>query len=274
MTDLRGLTHLSPDSGMLLALDIDGTLVAAGHQPSERAVAAVRALAQRGVMIVLATGRQLHGLAPVIAALGLEQTWVVASDGALLARFNGADATVCAVHMFEPRPLARALLDRDADVIVGCEDVGTGYLVNRRFETVIEPSDQQRVVTEFPGAVTMLTACSTRLSGDDLADVARAAGLSCTGWDEEGSGWVDVAARGLSKAVGVAQAARVAGRVPTTTVAVGDFFNDIDLLRWADVGVAMGQSPAEVRAAADLVTGSIAEDGLVDVLDALLAPVA
>ena len=53
------------------------------------------------------------------------------------------------------------------------------------------------------------------------------------------------------------------------TVAFGDGHNDIAMLRWAALGVAMGNAADDVRAAADEVTGSIAEDGVATVLDRL-----
>jgi len=54
-------------------------------------------------------------------------------------------------------------------------------------------------------------------------------------------------------------------------VAVGDGRNDIEMLRWAARGVAMGNAPAEVQAVADEVTGPVGADGLADVLESLLA---
>jgi hydroxymethylpyrimidine pyrophosphatase-like HAD family hydrolase len=46
-------------------------------------------------------------------------------------------------------------------------------------------------------------------------------------------------------------------------LAIGDGFNDVEMLEWAGRGVAMGQAPEQVRAVADDVTGTVAEDGLV-----------
>ena len=54
------------------------------------------------------------------------------------------------------------------------------------------------------------------------------------------------------------------------TVAVGDQRNDLEMLRWAARGVAMGNAPDEVKAAADEVAGDVDDDGLVPVLRALL----
>ena len=51
------------------------------------------------------------------------------------------------------------------------------------------------------------------------------------------------------------------------TIAVGDGRNDIEMLRWAGRGVAMGQAIEEVREAADAVTGSVHDEGLARELD-------
>ena len=51
------------------------------------------------------------------------------------------------------------------------------------------------------------------------------------------------------------------------TMAIGDASNDISMLRVAGLGVAMGQASRRVRATADVVTGSNAEDGLAQALE-------
>ncbi|MFM8894766.1 MAG: HAD family hydrolase, partial [Actinomycetales bacterium] len=51
---------------------------------------------------------------------------------------------------------------------------------------------------------------------------------------------------------------------------VGDFWNDIEMLRWAGTGVAMGSAPEQVLAAADAVTSTVPGDGVAEIIDALL----
>jgi hydroxymethylpyrimidine pyrophosphatase-like HAD family hydrolase len=51
------------------------------------------------------------------------------------------------------------------------------------------------------------------------------------------------------------------------TLAIGDGTNDVEMLRWAACGIAMGQAPATVQAAADAVTGTVLEDGAVQALE-------
>ena len=61
---------------------------------------------------------------------------------------------------------------------------------------------------------------------------------------------------------------------PQRTLAVGDQRNDLEMLRWAARGVAMGQAPDEVVAAADEVTAPVEQDGLALVLEGLVGEAA
>ncbi len=45
-------------------------------------------------------------------------------------------------------------------------------------------------------------------------------------------------------------------------IAFGDSYNDVDMLEWAGLGVAMADAPEAVRQAADVVCGSVNEDGV------------
>ena len=77
-------------------------------------------------------------------------------------------------------------------------------------------------------------------------------------------------ARAASKSAAAAALCDLYGIGRGDVVAFGDNFNDVDLLQFAGTGVAMGNAPDAVKAAADLVAPSNAEDGLAVVLDSLL----
>jgi hypothetical protein len=60
--------------------------------------------------------------------------------------------------------------------------------------------------------------------------------------------------------------ARQEGIAAEAIMAVGDDENDLEMIRYAGLGVAMGNATETVKAAADFITGSNAEDGLVQAL--------
>ena len=72
------------------------------------------------------------------------------------------------------------------------------------------------------------------------------------GW----SAWLDLTPGGVSKASALEEVRQHLGVQPHATVAVGDGCNDVQMLRWAARGVAMGHASEAVRAAADEVTGT------------------
>ena len=102
------------------------------------------------------------------------------------------------------------------------------------------------------------TALGTLVAGASLVWVV--------GW----SAWLDINPEGVSKGAALEAIRRRLGVEPMYTVAVGDQRNDLEMLRWAARGVAMGNAPDEVKEAADEVAGDVDDDGLVPVLRALL----
>ena len=68
--------------------------------------------------------------------------------------------------------------------------------------------------------------------------------------------------RGVNKATGIRDVVEFLHMSQADTIGVGDGQNDFDMLRYCDVGVAMGNSRDEVKAVADIVTDDIKEDGL------------
>ena len=73
--------------------------------------------------------------------------------------------------------------------------------------------------------------------------------------------------RGVTKAHGLAEVASRFGVAAADVVAFGDMPNDLEMLRWAGHGVAMGNAHPELQAAADEVTAHHDEDGVALVLE-------
>ena len=70
----------------------------------------------------------------------------------------------------------------------------------------------------------------------------------------------------ISKARALARLTRQLGVPAARVIAVGDSWADVDLLQWAGVGIAMGQSPTGVQAAAGAVVAPVTQDGLVEAI--------
>lgn len=257
----------------LVALDIDGTLlkwvdgVGAHYEQIAPSVHdAVHRARDAGAQVVLASGRSPHGMTGIAELLDLprdgdDPLWVVASNGAVV--FRWPPLQVVHERTFDARPAVTAVLQHHPDALVAVEERGIGYRLNRPFpdgeltgEMILTDIDElvaehvSRVIIRDPSA-----------SVDDFVDLAARLGLHGTDYVVGWTAWLDLAPAGVSKASGLEYVVGELGLSPADVLAIGDGRNDLEMLRWAGHGVAMGQAVEVVRAAADEVTGTVHEDG-------------
>lgn len=83
--------------------------------------------------------------------------------------------------------------------------------------------------------------------------------------------FTDIVAQGNSKAAGMEAICRHYGISQGETLAFGDGGNDIEMLQWAGIGVAMGNAADEVKAAADMVTMDVDNEGIENAINKLFA---
>ncbi|GAB3169648.1 HAD family hydrolase [Myceligenerans halotolerans] len=254
------------NTAQLVACDVDGTLMETGRPPSDAAVTAMRELMNTGHHPVLATGRSLVGAIQAAQWLGLRDAFLVTSNGAITARIGGGKVTIVERSSVDVEKVVRYVAPK-LRLRLAAEIPGHGYRVSARFQShelsgVLQPSNLEGLWAT-PTPRLSLAGAGAGWLADDLLKM----GMSVHSPHAE---WVDVMAGKVSKAAAL-ERVRVALGIPSArTVAVGDGGNDVEMLRWAARGVAMGHASASVRAAANEVTGSIAEDGVVRVLRSVI----
>lgn len=259
----------------LIALDIDGTTITYDGDLSSEVRDVVAQVADAGHHVVIATGRAIVGTLPILEALNLDRGFAVCSNGAVTLELTAAEPgyEILDVVTFDPRPALDLLQGSWPDAVVAVEEVGVGFKVSAPFPEG-ELDGQVRVVgwAELGAApVTRLTFRSPSGTTEDFLRLAERIGLHGFNYGVGYTAWLDINPEGVSKASALELIRRRLGVEPGHTVAVGDQRNDVEMLRWAALGVAMGNAPDEVKAAADEVTGHVDEDGLVPVLRSVLA---
>ena len=269
---------LVPDDApgpMLVALDIDGTLMSYDQELSEDVRDAVAGLRAAGHHVVLASGRSLIAMTPVAEILGIDRGWVVASNGAVTARLDPEEPDGYALEdvvTFDPGPALRLLREHLPDARYAVEDVGVGFRMNELFPDG-ELDGVHRVV-EFDelwaGEVTRVIVRAPGSTSEEFHELVEHLGLDDVTYAVGWTAWMDLAPLGVTKATGLELVRRALHVQPHRTVAVGDGHNDVEMLQWAARGVAMGHADAAVQEAADEVTGTIDDDGAADVLRGLL----
>ena len=271
----------------LLAVDIDGTLVTDGDVVSPATRAALQLAAER-FALVLATGRRYRTTRQVMSALDLPLP-AVCLGGALTKSAAGrtlhatpfsAEDIAGILDLAHRRDLA-LVLQRDAHALGGADFVVDASLPwNSATQHYVNVGGAAgRADTDIRGAgyedILVLGCFGERgpLAALEV-DIARLAGAYETVLvpSQKTPGWyLEVISAGVSK---WAALRRYAGRVgiPEEAIcAVGDALNDLPMIRGAGFGVAMGNAHPAVKAAAAWTTGRNDEDGLVTLIDRLMA---
>lgn len=268
------LLSLDSGPGTLVALDIDGTILGHDGSMSREVIDAVRALLSEGTHVVLATGRSIPAVTPIIEMLDLPPGWAVCSNGAVTIRYESAtEYEIQDVITFDPGPTLRTLRENAPDALFAVEDVGAGFKLSHPFP-MGELSGEHTVVSfeelcRTPAS--RVTVRDPQKSAADFHDLVDRAGLHGVSYAVGWTAWLDVSPEGVSKASALDVVRQRLGVHQRATLAAGDGHNDLEMLAWAEYGIAMGDADEVTRAAADYVTGPVREDGIVPVLRSLAA---
>lgn len=259
----------------LVALDVDGTLVDHDGIMSPGVRDAARAVVDAGHHVIIATGRSLGALLPIVEAIGLRRGYGVCSNGGVTIRLDPDLANGYEVIdrvTFDPAPALTALRDRVPGARFAVEDAEGNFLATSRFQDASFGIEARGVDFHhlLAAKAVRVVVNSAEASTEEFADAISAAGLHGVTYAIGWSAWLDIAAAGVTKASALEVLRESLGVDRGLTVAVGDGSNDIEMLRWAGRGVAMGQAEAEVKAAADEVAASVYDDGAAAVLRSLV----
>nr|WP_271750900.1 Cof-type HAD-IIB family hydrolase [Cohnella sp. JJ-181] len=258
----------------LIALDVDGTLLNDDHELTPRVKRAVTAAAAAGAEIVLCTGRGSASALSVLAQLGLSGT-VITHNGAsvvdgetreiLQESTIGADEAGRYLELLRERGV-HFDLNTAFDIYVERLDEQTASMYERMLaEPILRSPGEQ-----LPGRTVKISIFAPKADLDELETYWR-------DWSHElqsirsGDYFIDLQHREASKGTALAQWAEKRGIPRESVLAIGNYYNDIGMLQYAGRGVAMDNSPPEVKAAADETTLSNNEDGVAVVLEACLA---
>ncbi|RAJ66440.1 hypothetical protein K378_02608 [Streptomyces sp. Amel2xB2] len=261
----------------LIATDLDGTLLREDGTVSSRTRAALAGAARRGVAHIVVTGRAVPWTKDVLAGLGYTGL-AVCGQGAQVYD-AGAERVLTSVTL--DRQLARLAVSKieaetgDALLIAASQGgadgdvlVGPGYREQGKGLPAVRCADMEEL---WAAPLNKLYLQHPRLSDDALAKAAREVAGDLVSITVSGEDLVEMLPLGLSKAKGLAIAARRLGVSARETIAFGDMPNDVPMFGWAAHGVAMAGAHPELLAVADEITASNDADGIAVVLERLLA---
>lgn len=260
----------------LIAADVDGTLLNSKKELTVAVKNAIAAVKERGLLFTIATGRDIRGLRQFRDLLSPEVP-VITYNGAEIRR-AGSGELISATCLGEASALE--IIQKGSafgfSVIVWSRGVLYIGQAGRYSQGYSEMYGIRELALKEPEALAKQGVTKVIWAGEPgrigrLEEEFKEApipGSECCTSDES---YLEFMAKGVNKGAGLRAAAEALGLTRSEVMAVGDGHNDLPMLRWAGLSVAMGNGSPEVRAAAGFVTESCERSGLAIALEKLLA---
>lgn len=260
----------------LLVLDVDGTLVNTKKEITDRTRNAILECQEQGVKVAIASGRCTEGIRHQAAAIGLDRYggYIISFNGGRIMNFATGEVIY---DITLPEGMLHELYDYSLQEGTGILTYHEGKIVAHSDTDpyiVVDakgcdipiwvPEDFHRDVT-FSGNKCILTG-----EPEHLAELEKKAAKDFAGrlsvYRSEGF-YLEMMPPGVDKAYGVAKLLERLGYRRTQMVCCGDGFNDLPMIEYAGLGVAMANAPEALKEKADYIAPSCDEDGLVDVIE-------
>lgn len=259
----------------VLVLDIDGTLTNSEKQITPITKQGIQDILKRGHKVILASGRPTPGMRRYEQELELEKY------GGYLLSFNGARVVECrSGEIVYQRLLSQSILP---SLYHFAKEHGCG-LITYLGDTVIsafEPDEYVRLEARINGLPIRVVdnflefvdfdvnKCLMTAPPEEAAEYEKELrenyqGIASVYRSE--SFFIEIMPENVDKATSLDRMLESLGLTRENAICCGDGFNDVSMIKYAGLGVAMGNAKPEVKAAADYVTASNDEDGVAEVI--------
>jgi 5-amino-6-(5-phospho-D-ribitylamino)uracil phosphatase len=272
------MASLSPSDRWLIGLDIDGTLVHDDGFLSPEVVKEVKRVKDLGHEVIVATGRAAANAVPVVRDLGIEQGFVVSSNGAVTVELDlehPRGFKMTDVVTFDPAEVLAQLIEHLPEAHFAVEDLDGSYRFHRPFPTYALGDQNFETPLEelMHHPVSRVVVLSPEHDVDEFLGLISKIGLASVSYAIGYTAWLDISPQGVSKASALEVQRQRLGISNEQVLVMGDGRNDIEMFQWAKtnggLAFAMGQAPEEVQLAATDVTSSVTDDGVARVLAGL-----
>lgn len=260
----------------LIVLDLDGTLTNSEKEITPRTKAALMQAQEAGVKVILASGRPVAGIAPLAEELQLKRY------GGFILAFNGGKIIDCKEQKTVCESILPGHLIPELHRIAG--ENGVTILSYNDRAIITENPDDPYVAVEanlnkmpveraasFPAAICFpVPKCLIVGDAEKIVRletlIQQRFGGAISAYRSEPF-FLEVMPLNIDKAQSLGRLLDLIGIGRAETIACGDGYNDLTMIRFAGLGVAMANAQPAVREAADYITLSNEEDGVAQVVD-------
>ncbi len=267
----------------LLASDIDGTLVDNGYI-SPRNIEAIRYFKEQGGTFVLSTGRSPKALGQIFGLMDPALVGpCVVLNGGMLYDFSIGESLYSALIPDSAKEYTRSVLGQWPDVGIEIHS-GDNICVLRRTEETDFHEDYELLDREYvtytdvcrkPWNKVLYTCDTVEIRDKFLRWLEGNGSKDCdyvpTGLNAGGGHhpYVEQMPKGITKAGGLARLSEMLGIEKGGFFAIGDYYNDIEMLGSADVSSTPGDAPQDMQRLANFVGGSCRNGAVADFIEYL-----
>lgn len=260
----------------LLVLDLDGTLTNTRKEITEHTRNTLMEAQERGIKIVLASGRPTYGVVPIAEILELKKYggYILSYNGGEIINWQTGEMMYENVLDPEVLPYLYKCSKENNFAIVTYKDK---YVVTEHpddeyvlKEAILNVMETQKVdnfleAVNFPVAKCMIVGEPTRLA--ELEKQMYEVLKDRMGVYRSEPYFLELVPKGIDKAQSLAVLLKKIGATREEMIAIGDGFNDKSMIEFAGLGVAMANAQEVVKQAADYITLSNEEDGVAAVVE-------
>ncbi len=258
----------------LLIVDIDGTIAGKSNQVSTRVKQAIAAAQAQGVRVGIATGRMYksalrfhHDIGADLPIMAYQGAWIQDPATGITHRHSPVPVEIARelVDYFEQSHLLDKLsihIYRDDCLYVRKINADTELYVGRSGINVSAVADLRTVLTDRPTKILAMSEDVELIDKLRLELLQRytPAELHVT---TSVPIFLETTQSGVNKATAIDYVAtELLDIEPENILAIGDNYNDVEMIAYAGIGVAMGNAPADVQAIANWIAPDVDADGV------------
>lgn len=260
----------------ILILDIDGTLTNSKKEVSPKTLDAIIRAQEEGIKVVIASGRPTAGINKIAKTIKLDEYggYVLSYNGAKITNFQTGEVVY---NETLPEEMIPSIYEEAIDSHVGIityegNDAIAGNGIDKYNELEARINGiGLREVKDFPNYITFpINKCLLTGEPEHMAEVEKKMkerfGNFLNIFRSEPF-FVEVMPQNIDKAYSLGKLLKHLDLERSQMIACGDGFNDLSMIKYAGLGVAMANAQEVVKQAADYITLSNDEDGVAKVID-------
>lgn len=281
----------------MIAIDMDGTLLTPEHSITPRTILAINKALEQGIQVVIATGRAFYEAYGIVREYDLNIPYICLNGAQIrseqheiVENYPMNDELISKVtdvfrsedvfyQVYTDKAIYTTSIERDIDIFIELAEQSGGnpdvekirrLMRERMAKTSLKEVDNYREIYEREDehVLKFLAASSNKpklvRTKSYLNEIDQLAVSSSS------YGNIEITRKGAQKGIALEKMAEELNVELKDTMAIGDNLNDISMLKRAGTAVAMGNATSEVKAIADVVTGTNIEDGVATAIENVL----